>query len=249
MSVNQPKNTVYGLSQAILAATPAPIVSKRNPAANDYAAVGTIWCNITNNNVYILASIVANVATWIQVQAEGGGGVFASLVVDPGPTILNGNTTMTGGTISATGTINLNAAGAGVTAIGTGTGAVNIGNATGALTISAVTNINTTTALATNIGAGGTGVVNIGNATGNTNIPAGDLIVAAGNVTLQAPLAGYVLSTGVVILSGAGDPNGVAGYGAPQGSLFLRTNGTGTGDRAFINTDGGTTWTAITTAA
>lgn len=36
---------------------------------------------------------------------------------------------------------------------------------------------------------------------------------------------------------------------AQQGSLFLASNGTTTNDRAYINTDGGTTWTALTTAA
>jgi hypothetical protein len=221
MSVNQPQNTVYGLSQAILAATPSPIVSKRNPAANDYAAVGTIWSNITNNEVFILASIVANVATWQQVGGGGGAGNFASLTVNPGPTALTGNTTMTGGTIAATGTVNINAAGAGITTIGGGSGATNVGT--------------------------GTGATNIGNATGNTQM-VGDLTLTVGNITLQAPLAGYVLSTGVVILSGAGSPQGVVGYTAPAGSLFLRTDGTGTGNRAYIGT-GGTNWTALTTAA
>ena len=44
------------------------------------------------------------------------------------------------------------------------------------------------------------------------------------------------------------------GSGAPtltaaQGSLYLRSDGTTTNDRAYINTDGSTTWTALTTAA
>ena len=44
------------------------------------------------------------------------------------------------------------------------------------------------------------------------------------------------------------------GSGAPtlsaaKGSLYLRSDGTGTGDRAYINTNGSTTWTALTTAA
>jgi hypothetical protein len=43
------------------------------------------------------------------------------------------------------------------------------------------------------------------------------------------------------------------GSGAPtlstaQGSLYLRSDGTTTNNRAYINTDGGTTWTALTTA-
>jgi len=44
------------------------------------------------------------------------------------------------------------------------------------------------------------------------------------------------------------------GSGAPtlsaaQGSLYLRSDGTTTNNRAYINADGGTTWTALTTAA
>jgi len=49
----------------------------------------------------------------------------------------------------------------------------------------------------------------------------------------------------IEILSGAGAPS----MAAPKGSLYLRTNGTTTNDRAYINTDGSTTWTALTTAA
>ena len=36
---------------------------------------------------------------------------------------------------------------------------------------------------------------------------------------------------------------------AAQGSLYLRSDGTTTNDRAYINTNGSTTWTALTTAA
>ena len=44
------------------------------------------------------------------------------------------------------------------------------------------------------------------------------------------------------------------GSGAPtvaaaKGSLYLRSDGSSTSTRAYINTDGSTTWTAITTAA
>lgn len=47
------------------------------------------------------------------------------------------------------------------------------------------------------------------------------------------------------ILWGAGAPT----MSAPKGSLYLRTDGTTTSDRAYINTDGATTWTNLTTAA
>lgn len=49
------------------------------------------------------------------------------------------------------------------------------------------------------------------------------------------------------ILAGAGSPNGVES--APKGSLFLRTDGSSTSTRAYINTNGTTSWTAITTAS
>lgn len=51
----------------------------------------------------------------------------------------------------------------------------------------------------------------------------------------------------VLILAGAGSPNGV--ITAPKGSLYMRTDGSSTSTRAYTNTNGGTTWTNFTTAA
>lgn len=65
------------------------------------------------------------------------------------------------------------------------------------------------------------------------------------NATLATGGLDIELVAGVGILSGAGAPSATA----PQGTLYLRTNGTTTNDRAYINTDGATTWTALTTAA
>jgi hypothetical protein len=65
--------------------------------------------------------------------------------------------------------------------------------------------------------------------------------------------AGGAIGTGFLFSS---TPNyGVFfGSGAPtltaaKGSLYLRSDGTTTNNRAYINTDGGTTWTALTTVA
>lgn len=60
-----------------------------------------------------------------------------------------------------------------------------------------------------------------------------------------ATTGGYLAVKGVKILSGSGAPT----ISAPKGSLYLNTSGSSTSTRAYINTDGGTTWTAITTAA
>ena len=61
-------------------------------------------------------------------------------------------------------------------------------------------------------------------------------------------LANYIpalKALAVGIFAGSGAPT----FTAKQGSLYLNTAGTTTNDRAYINTDGATTWTAITTAA
>jgi hypothetical protein len=62
----------------------------------------------------------------------------------------------------------------------------------------------------------------------------------------MAQTSSLVLTVGQVqIFSGSGAPT----FSAPQGSLYLRTDGSSTSTRAYINTNGSTTWTAVTTAA
>lgn len=82
----------------------------------------------------------------------------------------------------------------------------------------------------------------------------GGAISATGNVTADsatAPVAGGAASflatstAGLGIYFGSGAPT----VSAAKGSLYLRTDGSSTSTRAYINTDGATTWTAITTAA
>jgi len=59
--------------------------------------------------------------------------------------------------------------------------------------------------------------------------------------------AGLLVSsaTNFGVFFGSGAPT----LAAAQGSLYLRSDGSSTSNRAYINTDGGTTWTALTTAA
>jgi len=219
MSSQQPQNTSYGLSQAIIPNSPSPVVAKRNPLVSDHMQVGTVWCNITNNDVFILASITNNSANWVSIS--GGAGNFASLIVFPGPISLTGTTTING----------------------VGTAETFIGNALSTTDITGPVEINTLGNGLTQIGAGGTGRVDIGNATGNTFIDAGNLNMSAGNVVLGVNNAAYVFLNGVKILSGNGDPNGSAVFTAPIGSLYLNGTPTGVNDRLFVNTNGGTVWT------
>jgi hypothetical protein len=50
---------------------------------------------------------------------------------------------------------------------------------------------------------------------------------------------------GVGISAGTGAPS----YAAAKGTLYIRLDGSSSSTRLYINTDGLTTWTSITTAA
>lgn len=64
---------------------------------------------------------------------------------------------------------------------------------------------------------------------------------AAGSVTARLI---FGTTAGFGIYYGSNAPT----VSAAQGSLYLRSDGSSTSTRAYINTDGATTWTAITTA-
>lgn len=78
---------------------------------------------------------------------------------------------------------------------------------------------------------------------------AGSHIVESGTAIPAGGTAakGYMFSStaNYGIFFGSGAPS----LSAAKGSLYLRSDGTGTTDRAYINTNGSTTWTALTTVA
>jgi hypothetical protein len=76
-------------------------------------------------------------------------------------------------------------------------------------------------------------VVNLG---GNTALTAGGAQLAT---TTSAP------TTSPALYVGSGAPT----ITAPQGSLYLRSDGSTTATRLYVNTTGSTTWTNVTTAA
>ena len=76
--------------------------------------------------------------------------------------------------------------------------------------------------------------------TGNVTADSATAVVAGGASAFLA-----TSTAGFGIYFGSGAPT----VSAAKGSLYLRTDGTTTNDRAYINTDGATTWTALTTAA
>jgi hypothetical protein len=270
MAGRQYQNVSYGLNQPLNLENPTPVIAKRNPTNSDFAFPTTIWTNTTTNAIYILASITNNSANWVLLEVGGGAGVFASLTVIPGPISLTGTTsintagaavtsigsggtgavnignttgnTLVTGTLSSTGTItSVNGAVSANTTITAGTGIStaggNISAPTGAMsagtTITAGTGITATTG-------------NIVASTGNITATLGNVSAAAGNVTLGAAAGKVVFANGISIGSGNADPNGIVT--APLGSFYVVSSGSGVANRAWINTDSGTTWTAIATA-
>lgn len=82
---------------------------------------------------------------------------------------------------------------------------------------------------------------------GGETITAGDLTLTNGDVVISTANKGVTLQGGLRVISRATTPNGVVT--APAGSLCLVANGSSTTTRMFINTDSGTTWTAVVTVA
>ena len=77
----------------------------------------------------------------------------------------------------------------------------------------------------------------------------GDLLVYGGTAIPAGGTtgSGYKLSStaNFGVFFGSGAPT----LSAAKGSLYLRSDGTTTNNRMYVNTDGSTTWTAVTTAA
>ena len=96
------------------------------------------------------------------------------------------------------------------------------------------------------IGAGAIGASNnqvvLGNASVTQLKSVGVAIPAGGTAG-----TGFVMSStaNFGVFFGSGAPS----LSAAKGSLYLRSDGSATNDRMYVNTDGSTTWTAVTTAA
>lgn len=79
--------------------------------------------------------------------------------------------------------------------------------------------------------------------TGAVTSRSGTAVAAAASVT-PAFLTSSTALLGLYF--GTGSPN--TALTAAKGSLYMRTDGSTTNDRAYVNTDGSTAWTNITTA-
>jgi hypothetical protein len=94
-----------------------------------------------------------------------------------------------------------------------------------------------------------------GNITGG-NVLSSAVVSAVGAATILSGTAvpaggttgaGYKFSStaNLGVFFGSGAPT----LSAAQGSLYLRTDGSSTSTRMYVNTNGAATWTAVTTAA
>lgn len=70
---------------------------------------------------------------------------------------------------------------------------------------------------------------------------------AAAAAAAGTPKAVSLLSDGIGIYVGSGSPNTV--ITAPKGSLYIRTDGSSTSTRLYVNTDAATAWTNFTSGA
>ena len=76
-------------------------------------------------------------------------------------------------------------------------------------------------------------------ATGNVTADSNQAIVAGGAAAFLA-----TTTAGLGIYIGSGAPT----VSAAQGSLYIRTDGSSTSTRLYVNTNGTTGWTNVTTA-
>jgi hypothetical protein len=197
----------------------------------------TVTGNVTVGNLNTGAQVVAtgnitggNILTVGLVQgailsATGnviGGNVTTGAQVSATANITGGNI-LTGGLVSATGNI---------------TG----GNVLGGANVNAALFTGTTILVAANISGGNILSGAVVSAVGAATILSGTAIPAGGTTG-----AGYKMSStaNLGIFFGSGAPT----LTAAKGSLYLRTDGSATSDRMYINTDGTTAWTPVITAS
>ena len=179
-------------------------------------------------NLYVGGDIFGNVT----VTDISLGNVSASGFVSATGNVTGGNI-RTGGLISATG----NVTGGNVLTGGliSATGNITGGNIIGTIA-------STTVSASGNITGGNVISSGVVSSSGNIRLLAATSVPAGGTAG-----AGLLMSstTNLGVFFGSGAPT----LSAAQGSLYLRTDGSTTATRMYVNTTGSTTWTAVTTAA
>jgi len=207
---NQYINRVsYGLTQALINDAPRPVQAKRAPSTADTGFLpGTLWVNLLTNNVYVLTSVIANAAQWLQISVGSGsfatisstgaftldtttaaantlgnttGATSISMLVGTGGFSLDGvtNSTYAIGASATTGTISIGGTGA-------QTGTITLAGGTGAQTV--------------NIAASGTGAKTISlGANGSVDVIAIGSITGASSLALKSGTGGVNFTSGGLV--------------------------------------------------
>lgn len=120
---------------------------------------------------------------------------------------------------------------------------------TGQIDATSTANSAAAVSLTENGGTSGTILIQSQQGTGLNSI---DLASTAGGARVTT--AALAATTGLHVAQGAATAaiqvgSGAPSHAAPQGSLYLRTDGSSTSTRLYVNTDGSTTWTNFTSAA
>lgn len=228
----------YGLTQALIATAPFPIVSKRTPTTADKAQIGTTWIDTVNNQYYVLTSIVSNLANW-QLLAMGAGSLDQLTAGDATiATPAAGNINVVGGgatnisTTAAGSTMTVSVISspsfAGHTTVATGltatTGNIvaSAGNITASGLMSAGTTITAGTGITSTTGniVAGTGNINAtaGSMSAGTSVSAGTTGTFGTGLTVSSFTAGVVQSGATGIFSSTNGTNGqilIGGGAAP----------------------------------
>jgi hypothetical protein len=230
-------------------------------AGNLYVG-GDIFGNVTVTDISVGTITAAgnvvggNINTAGLITATGnvtGGNFNTAGLISATANIVGGNLNATGLSLSGNVVSALNAS----TTIVAGTTMSAVGNITGgnlrSVSLSLSGNVISALNVTGNI-AGGNVVIpgiisSVGNITGGNIRTAGQLVAASGS----AIAAGGTQSLGLEFSTTA-DFGVFFGSGAPtisaaKGSLYLRSDGSTTNNRMYVNTDGATAWTAVTTAS
>jgi hypothetical protein len=205
-------------------------------ATTHTGATVSVTGNITGGNI----AATNHTGTTVSVTGNitGGNVIITGVLVDN-----IGNLELQ--STATNGNINLTPNGVGIVGITTSlsvAGNITGGNVLGGANVNATTHTGDTVSVTGNVTGGNVLSGAVVSAVGNATILSGTAIPAGGTTG-----AGYKFSstTNLGVFFGSGSPT----LSAAQGSLYLRTDGTSTNDRMYINTNGGTTWTAVTTAA
>jgi hypothetical protein len=169
--------------------------------------------------------------------------------------------------VGATGDLNLDAGGvlelnstAGVISIGNDAvaQAINIGTGAAARTVT-IGNVSGASSVVIDVGTGNCSIgasatahaTQVGSTTAGCTLalqaPAGTNVLAANGISITTAGRGVSLPGGVLVLAGAGSPDGTVT--APVGSLWLRTDPGNANQRIYINDDGATSWVHIAASA